>query len=186
MQKILLENKPIHGIWSTMGKREKKKSPSGPKGSRMIAYLPIPMRLLELKYLGSVINFTKPQHNPMGVGGVGLHDLGERLSRLWVERGMIDDIAGWDTRVSATMLEMELDFIGKCYEGSSEDRKIIENLYKIYKYPHILVPMESDYTRRELLEGFGQHMSGSVVTYGMNTWQSSSLLHTVVPSDTHV
>lgn len=43
----LIKNQPIHAIWSTMGKREMKKSPVGSQGSRMVAYLPIAMRMVD-------------------------------------------------------------------------------------------------------------------------------------------
>nr|APG76081.1 NS5-like protein [Changjiang Jingmen-like virus] len=179
-EEALYQGKPIHAIWSTMGKREKKKTPGAPKGSRMIAYLPIAMRIVELKYLGQVINFTKPENNPMGVGGIGLHDLGERMNELWMEAAMSDDIAGWDTKVSAKMLEMEHDFIQRKFQGDARSKEIIKNLFKIYKHPLILIPMESDYVRSELVEGFGQRLSGSIITYGMNTISRQAVLLTTV------
>lgn len=73
----------------------------------MVAYLPIAMRMVKIKYLGNLVKLTKPDINPTGVGAVGLHDLGERMRRLWKQSGISDDIAGWDTRVSATMIELE-------------------------------------------------------------------------------
>lgn len=180
-EEALLKGRPIHGIWTTMGKREKKKSTGGPKGSRMIAYLPIAMRIVELKYLGRVIDWTKPANNPMGVGGVGLHDLGERLNELWRENAMSDDIAGWDTRVSATMIEMEHDFVQRRMTSENQrTKKIIESLFRMYKYPMILIPLESDFIRSELVEGFGQRMSGSIITYGMNTISRQAVLLTML------
>lgn len=72
VEESLLNNQPIHAIWSTMGKREKKKSPVGSQGSRMVAYLPIATRMVEMKYLGNLVKLTKPDINPAGVGAVGL------------------------------------------------------------------------------------------------------------------
>lgn len=182
----LVGEHPIHGVWSTMGKREKKSSPFGPKGSRMIAYLPIGMRLVELKNMGRSIELTKPAINKCGVGGMGLHDYGERMKRLWKESAMHDDIAGWDTRVSGTMLDEECAFILSLIDDGMEKKErkryetIIRNLYRMYKYTHLLIPMESEYVRSELVRGFGQRMSGSNPTYAMNSISRLAVLVTVI------
>lgn len=94
-EQYFLKGKPIHAIWSTMEKREKKSSPLGPRGSRMIVYLPIGMRLTELKNLGGLIELTKSALNPCGVSGMGLHDYGKRMKRLWKEKSLHNYIAGW-------------------------------------------------------------------------------------------
>lgn len=177
----ILANKPIHAVWSTMGKREKKKFSGALGGSRMIAYLPIGMRLVEMKYLQPMMKATKPDVNPTGVGGVGLHDFGERLRRLWKGRALSDDIAGWDTRVSVDMLQNEHLFIKTKMERSNSDRRdvaIVKGLFNIYAHPLILVPFESEYTRAELLQGRGQRMSGSAPTYAMNTISRLAVLIT--------
>lgn len=143
VEKSLLSNQPIHAIWSTMGKREKKKSPVGSQGSRTVAYLPIATRMVEMKYLGNLVKLTKPDINPAGVGAVGLHDLGERMSRLWKQSGLSDDIAGWDTRVSATMIELEYTLTHHLTKHLSDrSQHIIKGHFQLYKYPKILIPME--------------------------------------------
>lgn len=50
----LIAGRPKGSIFSTMGKREKKASLAGSKGSRMTAYLNIPMRVIETKYLSTL------------------------------------------------------------------------------------------------------------------------------------
>lgn len=156
----LIHGTPIHSVWSTMGKREKKKSPGPVLGSRMIAYLPIATRMVELKYFHAFLDLTKPANNPTGVGSVGLHDYGERLKTLWKEAGLSDDIAGWDTRVSTTMLKLEHWFL-QHYIKDPKASAVVRAIYRVYAHPLILIPMESNYVRSELLQGRGQRMSGS-------------------------
>lgn len=163
-RKNLDEHKPINAIFNTIGKREKKKSGEKQKGSRMVAFLPIPMRLLELKLFGNLLKLTKPDVNHFGVGGLGLHDLGMRINENWREYGVSDDIAGFDTRISLTTLSLENMFI-KMLGGNMTH----ENMYRIYGHPLIMVPIDSEYNRSELLRGRGQRMSGSNPTYSMNT-----------------
>lgn len=176
VEEALLAGKPMHAVWTTQGKREKKKTGHEAKGSRMIAFLPIPMRIIELKYLGSFMSLVKPEVDQACVGGVGLHDLGERMKRLWKQRGIYDDVAGWDTRVPATMLDLEHYFLQHLVGKERRASSMIRRLYQIYKRPHILIPMEGPYKRSELLEGFGQRMSGSLPTYVMNTKSREALL----------
>lgn len=187
VEEALINNQPIHAIWSTMGKLEKKKSPVGSQGSRMVAYLPIATRMVEMKYLGNLVKLTKPDINPAGVGAVGLHDLGERMSRLWKQCGLSDDIAGWDTRVSATMIELEYTFVHNLTKHlNNRTNKIIKRLFQLYKYPHILIPMESDFARSELLEGWGQRLSGSIITYTMNTISRLAVAMTMIGFTFHM
>ncbi|ALL52892.1 NS5-like protein [Wuhan aphid virus 2] len=164
VRKCLDEGKPIHGVFNTIGKREKKKCGEKQKGSRMVAYLPIAMRLLELKLFGNLLKLTKPELNHFGVGGLGLHDLGMRINEVWQEHGVSDDIAGFDTRVGLTTLSLENRFI-KLLGGNLTHQK----MYRLYGHPLILVPICSEYNRSELLRGRGQRMSGSNPTYSMNT-----------------
>lgn len=169
-RKELLDGKPSRAVFFTMGKREKKQ---GKKGSRMIAFMNASMRLLELETFGRLIGVTKPDINPAGVGGVGLHDLGELLKRRWKGYGISMDTAGFDTRVSAADQEEECEFICALipdgYSQGKEFKAIIRALYSVYANPLILIPLPGDYVRSELLQGFGQRMSGSNPTYSMNT-----------------
>uniref|UniRef100_A0A8D8ZJN9 Genome polyprotein n=1 Tax=Cacopsylla melanoneura TaxID=428564 RepID=A0A8D8ZJN9_9HEMI len=82
LEEELKEGKSSLGIFRAIGKREKKKH-GEMKGSRMVAYLHIPMRYIESKYLSCLTGLTKPDILPMGVGGLGLHDLGMRLNEIW-------------------------------------------------------------------------------------------------------
>lgn len=155
---------PIQGIFNSMGKREKKMSSGPAKGSRMIAYLGIAMRLLEMKLFGNLMKLTKPELNRFGVGGLGIHDLGQRIKEIWKGSGFSDDIAAFDTRMSLYMLSLESWFVGKV--GGTDDHT---NMYRLYGFPHILVPVPSPFRRSQLLAGQGQRMSGSQPTYPMNT-----------------
>nr|QTJ63671.1 NS5 [Trichopteran jingmen-related virus] len=163
-RKALREGKPIGGIFNTMGKREKKESMGGPKGSRMIAYLGIAMRLLEMKLFGNLLKLTKAENTRFGVGGLGLHDLGERLNQIWKGSGICDDIAGFDTRIGLYILSLENHVNLKL--GGSEDH---QNMYRLYAYPHIVIPVPSEFRRSQLLSGRGQRMSGTQPTYTWNT-----------------
>lgn len=163
-RRALREGRPIGAIFNTMGKREKKSTPGDPKGSRMIAYLGIAMRLLEMKLFGNMIKLTKKENNRFGVGGLGLHDLGERIREVWLGNGTSDDIAGFDTRVGLYTLSCESEFVKML--GGSEDH---EAMYRLYGFPHIMIPIPSEFRRSQLLAGRGQRMSGTQVTYPMNT-----------------
>lgn len=164
----LLAGKPIGGIFNTMAKREKKKMKTSTVGSRMVAFLPIPMRLLELRTFGCLLNLTKKEWNRFGVGGLGLHDLGMRMNEAWVKfiapGGCSSDIAGFDTRVGCTIQNMECKFIMRLGGG-----ELVKKFYQLYSHPLITIPIPGDLTRSELLGGRGQRMSGSHVTYTMNT-----------------
>nr|QPZ88376.1 NS5-like protein [Soybean thrips virus 1] len=164
----LLEGKPSHGIFMTMGKREKKVN-GLTKGSRMVSYLPIGMRLAEAKLMGNLLKLTKPNINKYGVGGLGLHDLGMRVKEVWKGYACADDIAGWDTRIGVIMQSMECRFI--CALTKSKNlRKKIRAMYRLYAYPHMLIPRHTDrFVRSELVRGRGSVMSGRIVTYSMNT-----------------
>nr|QPZ88370.1 NS5-like protein [Wuhan aphid virus 1] len=163
-RKALEKGKPIGGIFNTIGKREKKLSPHEMKGSRMVAYLPIATRLLELKLFGKLLELTKPTINHFGVGGMGLHDLGMRVQEIWQGHAVSDDIAGFDTRIGLYFLSLENHFIRMLGGG-----EIHTLMYRLYAYPHILIPMASEFVRSQLLKGRGQRMSGTNVTYSMNT-----------------
>nr|QTJ63638.1 RNA-dependent RNA polymerase [Hemipteran jingmen-related virus] len=167
-EKDLINGQSRWLIFSTMGKREKKKSQIGTAGSRMISFLPIPTRVIEAKYLARLDELTKPSMNRAGVGGLGLHDVGMRLNELWKEAGISDDIAGWDTRFSATMRKLECKFVSDM-TPDLHAKKIIKKLYEVYLNPLLLIPVESTYVRSELVQGRGQRMSGERPTYSMNT-----------------
>jgi len=160
---------PTNAVFTTIGKREKKATMGDQKGSRMVAFLPIPMRILETKIFGPLMDIVKPTLCDAGVGGLGLHDLGMRLWKQWRvfahPAACSSDIAGFDTKVS--MYTLQLEYMFCCLLGITS--VTAKNLYRIYAHPHILVPQVSEYARVELLQGRGQRMSGTQVTYPMNT-----------------
>nr|AKL90425.1 NSP1 [Guaico Culex virus] len=155
---------PTQAIFSAIGKREKKLSPHGPKGSRMVAFLPIAMRLLELKIFGNLSEITHPEMNHFAVGGLGLHDLGMRIEERWVAAAESTDIAAFDTRIGLVWQSLECMFLMRLGLPN-----IVKSMYRLYAFPHVLIPYPGVYTRSELVEGRGQRMSGSKVTYDMNT-----------------
>nr|QPZ88380.1 NS5-like protein [Soybean thrips virus 2] len=164
----LLKGTPIEAIFNIIAKREKAKVNinAKAKGSRMIAFQGITMRLLELKLFGNLLKLTKPEMNRFGVGGLGLHDLGMRLEEVWLGCGISDDVAGYDTRVGLFVQSVESEFItmlggGECHRA----------MYEVYAHPLILAPIPSPpgTYRSELLQGQGQVMSGRAPTYSQNT-----------------
>lgn len=46
---------------------------------------------------------------------------------------------------------------------------MVKRFYQLYSHPMITIPIPGDLTRSELLSGRGQRMSGSHITYTMNT-----------------
>ncbi|ALL52916.1 NS5-like protein [Wuhan cricket virus] len=167
--------RPIKAIFNTMGKREKKKS-KGVKGSRMVAYLPIPMRLIELKYLYRCMEMTKMKNNPFAVGGLGLHDLGERIREVWKGAATSSDIAGFDTRIGIRIRELEHHLVQNLMRDESvQSQQIVRNLFRVYAYPHLLIPYPGENVRSELIHGRGQRMSGEFGTYSLNTETRSNL-----------
>ncbi|BBO25556.1 NSP1 protein [Mole Culex virus] len=162
--KDLVSGTPTKAIFSSIGKREKKQSPFGPKGSRMVAYLPIAMRLVELKIFGNLGEITHPEMNHFAVGGLGLHDLGMRINERWVEVAESTDIAAFDTRIGLLWQTLECSFLMDL--GLP---KAVQYMYRLYSHPYVLIPMPGQYVRSELVEGRGQRMSGSKITYDMNT-----------------
>lgn len=172
-ERKLLEKKPMSSIFNTMGKREKKKGGMH-AGSRMVAFLPIPMRMLELKYLGALNDFVKPYINKCTVGGMGLHDFGMAVHRAMKgPYSVCLDIAGWDTRVSAAQMRMEEEFLVTV----GFDPIMVPALYSIYRNPLILITVgeENGQAISKLLAGIGQRMSGTINTYGGNTISTLAL-----------
>nr|QPZ88418.1 NS5-like protein [Soybean thrips virus 4] len=167
-RRALDEGSPISGIFNTMGKKEKKKNGQN-AGSRMVAYLPIPMRVLEQKLMGKLLDLTLPNLNRYAVGHLGLHDLGMRLAEVWKGSGCSDDIAGYDTRIGVVKQSMEHHLI-QCLTAKLSTKHSIRQMYRLYCWPSILIPVWHQlYNRSELLHGRGQVMSGRIVTYSMNT-----------------
>nr|QHD64842.1 RdRp [Erysiphe necator associated ssRNA virus 3] len=163
LEKELMQGKCSLAYFRAVGKREKKKN--GKKGSRVVDYLPIPMRYLEVKYLGTAMDLVNPDLNHGAVSKIGLHDLGMVLKERWRGAACNDDIAGFDTRISCNIMSMEwqelLEPLGF--------HPIAKALYRLYCHPLLLIPRISEYHRSELLQGMGQRMSGEIVTYSMNT-----------------
>lgn len=164
-EEAMLRGKPLGAIFWAAGKKEKKKH-GGNYGSRMFAYMGIVMRMQELKYLGGLMDFVKPNVNACCVGGLGLHDFGMRVRDNFREAAVCLDIAGWDTKISKRVLEMEERFMIEV--GFS--REHVQALYAIYKNPAILIPDNTTgFVRSRLLYGNGQRMSGAQTTYSGNT-----------------
>lgn len=164
----ILNDKMTKAAFNGVSKREKKEMEYESKSSRMVAFLPIPMRVMEARKLGKLIELTKPHYNRFGVGGLGLHDLGMRVSEVWKGCATSSDIAGFDTKISKTILSLEHNFIQRL-RAEAEPDPIITMLYRVYANPLILVPYPHQYERSELLLGSGQRMSGTNPTYNMNT-----------------
>lgn len=166
--------KPLWAIFNIIVKKEKKKLGSI-KPARYVAYLPIPGRILEMKYLGSWLEMTKPIVNACCVGGLGLHDFGHAVARAFRDAAVCLDIAGFDTRVPASILEIERDFLIRM--GACEE--IVRPLYEVYMHPRILVTVRDDgQIRTKCYQGLGQRMSGTQVTYAGNTFVTNILAAT--------
>nr|QNS31061.1 putative NS5-like protein [Thrips tabaci associated jingmen-like virus 1] len=165
----LRNGQPLGGVFTGSPKREKKKY-GLTKGSRMISYLPLPMRLLEAHLFSNLDALTKPDKLRFGVGGLGLHDLGTRLETQWRQHAVSDDIAGWDTRVSLAMQSMEAWLVDSLIDPNDTDyRTLIRNMFSVYARPHLLIPRTEQHHRSELIVGQGQVMSGRRPTYTLNT-----------------
>jgi len=162
----LLCGQPTGAVARGIPKREKKENAESK--SRMVSFYGIPMRMVEAETFGSILELTKPHINRFGVGGLGLHDLGERLREIYKESSVADDVAGFDTRVGLKIQSLECNAFMKnlC---NAEDFKMVHALYRMYAYPLLLIPKPSEYIRSELIEGRGQRLSGTAQTYSMNT-----------------
>lgn len=166
-EKALLNGRPINCIFNVMSKREKKKNAS--RGSRMVAFLGIVMRIIELKFFGRLAELVKPHMNRFAVGGLGVHDLGMRLREIYTGWSIADDVAGFDTRIGLKIQSLEYYAFIRPMIRDEYIARITEALYRVYAYPHILLPMVGKYVRSELLSGVGHRMSGTWNTYTMNT-----------------
>lgn len=172
------------GIFNTMAKNEKKRK-KGAYGSRpasrIIAYLPLVERFLEQKYLGwlNQDHWCARERLPSGIGGMPIHYLGGLLAAITEpdcdgtlrKPAIQTDIAGWDTRLGLPFLEQEVAMI--MLRAKSTHVFQMATIYSNYKRPLILVkrpdPKAPGYAVTELIQTVGQRMSGTVVTYTMNT-----------------
>nr|QQM16329.1 polyprotein [Waxsystermes virus] len=169
----------LRGVFHTMAKREKKeKNKWGQKTSRMIAYYDLIERACEMRTLGALNadHWAGEENTPEGVSGIPQHLYGEKaLNRLKMNRmtgetteGQVfqGDIAGWDTRVSEYELQNEQRICEERAESEDHRRKI-RTIYECYRSPIIRV-QDAD-GNLMWLHGRGQRMSGTIVTYAMNT-----------------
>ncbi len=165
----VLKGRPLHAVYNTIGKKEKKKFSGEPTGSRMVAFLDAPMRLVKAKIFGSAIDLVKPAVNRFGVGGLGVHDLGMRLEEIFKETALGSDIAGFDTRVGVVVDSMMAHLFSRLSTTSCH-RELMYSMYRIYTHPMLLIPYDhGGYMRSQLLSGRGQVMSGRSPTYSANT-----------------
>ena len=181
-EKLHSEGKCSRGIFNTISKTEKKRlkgSASIRPASRMIAYLPLVERFLEQKYLGWINQdcWTHREILKSGIGGMPIHYLGGLMEEFtqpdregYIKEQIVQsDIAGWDTRISYDMLDQEEQMLVK--DADPKHQQQIRALYHIYKFPMIMLktPRPNGLCKYECLQTVGQRMSGTVVTYTMNT-----------------
>nr|ATY35190.1 polyprotein [Cyclopterus lumpus virus] len=175
------QGKCRYGIFNTMGKREKKDTDGERSGSRIICYLPLVERVIEMDVLGFLNkdHIAGPESLPCGVSGVSPYhypDIFSKKAGLDPETGDMtkaviqDDTAAWDTRVRKDVLHMERDFILK-HTTDPYHANLIKTQYKIYGEPILTItrPFTVDRSVVDVLQGYGQRCSGTVVTYAMNT-----------------
>ncbi|QCH00711.1 polyprotein [Southern pygmy squid flavivirus] len=179
-----------YGIFNSSPKREKisVEFSERVKNKRMIAYFPGVLRALEYRWLGflNTDHLCSRENLPCGVGGLPLFKVpnlaAEKLHFDWstekIGRSfMCRDVSGWDTRMTANDLRMERSSILKGCRDPLQARMIIQ-LYCLYTHPVVAIPraQSSDKDIVDFVQGYGQRMSGSIVTYAMNTWTNAATL----------
>lgn len=167
----LVEGKPILGIFSSMGKKEKKLdlTKAGKKGSRLVWFLPATMRILEARIFGNLEKILSV--NPFMVSGLPLYDYGPRLYSHFKEGCNIitNDIAGWDTKVSHGLQRLEATFLMRLAKTKSHKRAI-HNMYRLYSNAEVVVARKLTNRDEDVLYKVrGQVASGRRPTYVMNT-----------------
>lgn len=109
MEEIKIKaGKPSMGWVNTTGKKEKKRTPR--KGSRLISYYDVPVRIVEQMVFGELMDHLSRRENmPTVVGHMNPMDYFQLMAQEELDAGrcvedgnscfIADDIAGWDTRV---------------------------------------------------------------------------------------
>nr|QUF61513.1 polyprotein [Western carp gudgeon flavivirus] len=161
-------------MFNTAGKREKKWQRVKGKGSRLICFLPLISRVLEMRYLGCVNSdhMCSPEYLPSGVSGVSPYEYGAIFARKsqfdsYTEKMgrtvFSDDTAAWDTKVNRDVLCLE-EGLFKDLASEEQARKIAQ-IYSIYKDPliELKMPYTDDKDKSVILQGYGQRCSGTVI-----------------------
>lgn len=161
----LRNGKPINAYYKTSPKREKKTKNRG----RLIWSLGGSARIHEAAVFGNADELLSKL--VYTVFRLPTTEYGCELAAI-MRHNMVavcDDVSGWDTKVSYTMLCMEADFLCRMSDDE-EHKRDIRDLYRLYAYPVVSIMRE---WRGETQEAFyqlqGQRASGTRVTYLMNT-----------------
>nr|UYO08033.1 RNA-dependent RNA polymerase [Amarillovirales sp.] len=163
-QQKLAEGKPENIAYNSIGKKERKQKDS----SRLIWFMPATARIHETYVFGHLDTLLKTL--PQSVSGIPLYDYGEKISKVMTagKTAVCDDVAGWDTKISYSLLCQECEFIKSI--SPSKMHKDIEDLYRLYAYPLVWITRpHSGEVQDVLYQLQGQVASGRRVTYPMNT-----------------
>ena len=198
-QQVLIEleniknGTPSYGWVNAMGKREKKNLDSFTrKGSRLISYYDIPVRIAEQMIFGDIMDqLCRRDILLTSVGHMNPLDYFELISQEECEAGrgvetglsdfLADYVAGWDTTVRKFDLEEGELFLERLSEPSL--RPYVKGFYRMYANQLTLIkrPRGSSVDLSIVLEKKGRP-SGYVGTYTMNTVTNTvkSLAHICV------
>lgn len=174
--KHLRKEKPIKGVFNSVGKREKKMdlTRSKAKGSRLIWFLSATARLFEAKVIGNLEEMLE-KVLPYSVCGMPQYDYGNKIEDIFrrLPRAVAEDIAGFDTRVSKTMQRFECRFLEQI-SGDEQQKHYIRLLYRLYSNAHVMIDRNIEgKSETALYKLRGQVASGRRPTYGMNTLDNS-------------
>nr|WII96593.1 polyprotein [Rana tamanavirus] len=167
-------------IFNTMGKREKKQLWGKDPSSRIICYWPLVSRVLEHRWLGCINmdGLVTRKVAPGGVSKIAPHTYPAMIANICKidpltdtmhRQSIADDVVKWDTRITKDMLSLEEGFLTGLASGAHA--KKIAEIYRLYQNPILAIrrPHTADTDLLDIVQGVGQRMSGSVVTYAMNT-----------------
>lgn len=160
-----LRSTPIMAYYNSHPKREKKMKKRG----RLIWFLCGTGRIHETITLGDVDTLLTAL--PYSVKNLPHSDYGVALSQIMTDgkHSVCDDVSGWDTKVSYTMLCMEANFLRQL-ANDEEHKQEIWDLYRLYAYPMVSIARKwRGKDQRVLYQLQGQVASGRRVTYSMNT-----------------
>jgi hypothetical protein len=177
----IIRGEPTLGLVNTMGKKEKKLKSSGErKGSRLISFYDIPVRIVEQMIFGGILdNLTRRSVLPTGVGYMNPVDYFNLMADESLAQGedvhlertgfLAEDVAGWDTKVSKQDLEAEAWFLKQLGSGDRH-KKAIHGMYRMYANHLVGVKRPRGNTvDLSIVEERKGRMSGTIVTYSMNT-----------------
>lgn len=176
-KRALMRGQPIKALWSSVAKLEPKRERTS---ARLIWYLCATARIYEARLFGHIDDILREL--PYSVCGLDLADYGEALAKLMradageeARAAVCDDVQGWDTKVSYSLLCMEAEFLRRLAPGAHNRtyRREIARMYSIYANALVSIkrPARSEGARTEsvLYQLRGQVPSGRRVTYAMNT-----------------